>query len=355
MGTACTRADERVAAAMGLVECATARFEAGHDVQMAGLLAGLPALCANGLLTGLGKHLHLPKGFYSALHILLTLGFMALGRIRRPEGLRHVPPGELGKVIGLDRVPEVRTLREKIAIMAATGNPGAWMKELAKSWMENDPDEAGYLYVDGHVRVYHGDKANLPRRYVSRERLCLRGTTDYWVNDAIGRPFFVISKAVTEGLADSLVKDIVPDLLASVPGQPTAEELDDDPAPASVRRRLRPGRRDAQPAVCAVETPHRRDDLPQERQGRLAGERVRRARGSHSGRRQPAPETGRARDADQRGQRLDSGYRGSPSDRERASDGDRHDGAAARKHRHRQPYVRPMVSGKLLRLYDATL
>jgi len=182
---------------MGLAACATARFEAGHDVQMAGLLAGLPALCANGLLTGLGKHLHLPNGFYGAPHILLTLGFMALGHIRRPEGLRHVPPGELGKVIGLDRAPEVRALREKIAILAATGNPGAWMNELAKSWMENDPDEAGYLYVDGHVRVYHGDKANLPRRYVSRERLCLRGTTDYWVNDAIGRPFFVISKAVT--------------------------------------------------------------------------------------------------------------------------------------------------------------
>jgi hypothetical protein len=34
------------------------------------------------------------------------------------------------------------------------------------------------------VRVYHGDQTKLPRRYVSRERLCLRGTTDYWVNHA---------------------------------------------------------------------------------------------------------------------------------------------------------------------------
>ena len=229
LGVACTRADERVAAAMGLVESATARFEVGHDVQMGGLLAGLPALCANGLLSGLERHLRLPNGFYSALHILLTLGFMALGRIRRPEGLRHVPPGELGKVIGLDRVPEVRTLREKIGLMARTGDPGAWMKELAKTWMEADPDEAGYLYVDGHVRVYSGDEANLPRRYVSRQRLCLRGTTDYWVNDAIGRPFFVVSKAVTNGLADSLLKDIVPDLLTSVPRQPTAEALEQDP------------------------------------------------------------------------------------------------------------------------------
>jgi hypothetical protein len=229
MGTACTRADERVAAAVGLAQCATTRFEPGQDVQMAGLLTGLPALCANGLLSGLGRYLRLAPGFYSALHILLVLGFMALGRIRRPEGLRHIPPGEFGKVIGLDRVPEVRTLRAKIAVMATTGEPGAWMKELSKSWMEGDPDEAGYLYVDGHVRVYNGDLATLPRRFVSRERLCLRGTTDYWVNDAVGRPFFVVSKAVTEGLADALLKDIVPELLLSVPQQPTAAELNNDP------------------------------------------------------------------------------------------------------------------------------
>ena len=67
---------------------------------------------------GRAKHLKLPRSFYSALHIVLVLGFMALARIRRPEGLRHIPPGEFGKVIGLDRAPEVRTLREKIFLMA---------------------------------------------------------------------------------------------------------------------------------------------------------------------------------------------------------------------------------------------
>jgi hypothetical protein len=229
MGVACTRADDRIAAAVGLSQCASTRFEPGQDVQMAGVLAGLPALCANGLLSGLGRHLNLAAGFYSALHILLVLGFMALGRIRRPEGLRHIPPGEFGKVIGLDRVPEVRTLREKIALMAATGDPEAWMKELSKTWMDGDPDAAGYLYVDGHVRVYHGELATLPRRFVSRQRLCLRGTTDYWVNDAVGRPFFVVSKAVTEGLAEALLNDIVPELLLTVPQQPTTAQLHDDP------------------------------------------------------------------------------------------------------------------------------
>ena len=173
IGTACTRANERMAAALGLVRSATTRFEAASDVSLGGLLAGLPALCANGLLTGIDRHLKLPAGFYSCLHILLTLGFMALARIRRPEGLRHQPPGELGKIMGLDRIPEVRTLREKITRMASAGDPGAWMRELAQTWMEGDPDEAGYLYIDGHVRVYHGDQALLPPRYVSRERLCL--------------------------------------------------------------------------------------------------------------------------------------------------------------------------------------
>lgn len=229
MGTACTRAGERLGAALGLVHSAATRHEPCRDVMMGGVLAGLPALCANGLLSGLDKHLSLPRGFYSCLHILMTLSFMALARIRRPEGLRSIAPGELGKAVGLDRVPEVRTLREKIAWMAENGRPEAWMKELSAGWMKADPAEAGYLYVDGHVRVYHGADARLPRRYVSREKLCLRGTTDYWVNDALGRPFFVVSKAVTEGLASTLVKEIVPELLAQVPGQPGEAELKANP------------------------------------------------------------------------------------------------------------------------------
>ena len=154
-----------MAAALGL-SGATARFERCHDVAMGGLLAGLPALCGNGLLSGIGKHLSLPEGYYSVLHILSFMGFMALARIRRPEGLRHVPPGELGKSVGVDRAPEVRTLRRKVAQMASGGTPGEWMTELSRSWMAADPGEAGYLYMDGHVRVYHGSDALLPRRYV---------------------------------------------------------------------------------------------------------------------------------------------------------------------------------------------
>ena len=82
--------------------------------------------------------------------------------------------------------------------------------------------------MDGHVRLYHGSQTALPKRYVSRQRLCLRGTTDYWVNDVLGQPFFAVERPIDHGLLEALRSDIVPRLLKDVPGQPTAEELEAD-------------------------------------------------------------------------------------------------------------------------------
>ena len=229
LGMACTRVAERAAVALGKLDEASTVFEAAQDVQMGGLLVGLPALCDNGLLSGVGRFLRLPKGFYSVVHVLLVLAYMALARLRRPEALRNVPVGEIGKVVGLDRAPEVKTMRAKIKLMAHGGDTEGWMMDLSRTWMQADPDEAGYVYIDGHVRTYHGTVANLPRRYVSRERLCLRGTSDYWVNDALGGPFFVVSQAVAEGLGSAIHEQIVPHLLQSIPNQPSQEELDADP------------------------------------------------------------------------------------------------------------------------------
>jgi prepilin-type processing-associated H-X9-DG protein len=62
--------------------------------------------------------------------------------------------------VGLDRIPEVKTLREKIEHISGHSNAQKWGEELAKSWMEEEPDAAGTLYVDGHVRVYHRVVAN---------------------------------------------------------------------------------------------------------------------------------------------------------------------------------------------------
>jgi len=164
--------------------------------------------------------------------VILLLAYMALCRIRAVEQLQYESPGELGKLMGLDRVPEVRCLRMKLGQLSHAQDdkaPDIWAGLLSKDWMDDDPKLAGTLYVDGHVRLYHGKKTELPRRYVSRQRLCLRGTTDYWVNDALGRPFFSIERPIDHGMLEAIENDVIPRLLKDVPGQPTQEQLEADP------------------------------------------------------------------------------------------------------------------------------
>jgi predicted DNA-binding transcriptional regulator YafY len=171
-----------------------------------GVLCGLPALLANGLLQGAQSLLGEVKGYYRSVHILLLLAFMSLCRIKTVEQLRGYSPGEFGKLVGLDRVPEVRCLREKLDQLSLDDSAEKWGAHLSRQWMEADPEAAGTLYIDGHVRVYHGNKTKLPRKYVSRDRLCLRGVCDYWVNDAVGNPFFVVEKTVDLGDAHDFGK-----------------------------------------------------------------------------------------------------------------------------------------------------
>lgn len=230
MGMACSRQTERVFAALGFLrDGASSIFKPCLDVPMGGVLCGLPALISNGLLSHIRECFSKLTGYYTELHVLLLMAYMALGRIKTVDQLQGYAPGELGKLMGLDRVPEVRCLRSKLAELSKDGAPEKWSALLSKDWMEGVPELTGALYIDGHVRVYHGQKTKLPKRYISRQRLCLRGTTDYWVNDALGQPFFVINRAVDQGMLEALRSDIVPRLLRDIPNQPTEEELKADP------------------------------------------------------------------------------------------------------------------------------
>ncbi len=229
LGTACTRGGERILAALGMLNGAPTRFEACRDVTFGGVLCSLPGLAQNGLFAHLAECFPRLTGYYTTLQVMVLLAYMALCRIKTAEQLQYQPPGELGKLLGLDRVPEVRCLRKKLAQLSGQDAPEKWAGLLSRDWMEDSPELAGTLYVDGHVRVYHGHQTELPRRYVARQRLCLRGTTDYWVNDALGQPFFVVERAIDHGLLEVLRSDVVPRLLQEVPRQPSKQELQEDP------------------------------------------------------------------------------------------------------------------------------
>jgi hypothetical protein len=230
LGVGTTRLDERLLASMGLLQAAPIRFELVRDVPNGGVLCALPALLLFGLLRHSREEFSLPAGFYPLETIFLAVALLALARVKSLEALRYEPPGEWGKLLGLDRVPEVRTLRQKIELLCQDGEQvRQWSGTLAREWMEAQPESAGSLYVDGHIRVYNGTLTELPRRYVSRQRICLRGTTDYWVNAMDGQPFFVVTQPVDPGLRKVLEDQIIPRLLREVPRQPTQAELDSNP------------------------------------------------------------------------------------------------------------------------------
>jgi len=176
----------------------------------------LPALLAQGLLKTKNVY-HIPANHYYNLEsIVLTLSFMALARIKNPEQPKQYKPGELGRIIGLDRVPEVKCLREKINLLTGQEQATRLNNLLIGHWYNKDEvlsQEAAFLYIDGHVRIYYGQKANLPSKFVSRQKLCLSATSEYWVNDAGGMPVMMVMGQLTEKLQTIIEENIIPQLL----------------------------------------------------------------------------------------------------------------------------------------------
>jgi transposase len=146
MGVACTRVEERVLASMGTLIGATVHFELCLDVPKAGVFCAIPALLANGLFNGAERFLGSVSGYYTIFHVLLLLALMALCRIKTTEKLRGHAPGEFGKLLGLDRIPEVRCLRNKMDELSAEDGTERWAAHLGKYWMNLEPESVGALY-----------------------------------------------------------------------------------------------------------------------------------------------------------------------------------------------------------------
>ncbi len=141
---------------------ASVEFDAHQAVCGAGVLFLLPALLAQGLLKTKEVYSVPQNHYYGLESIILTLAFMALARIKNPEQLKQCKPGEIGKIIGLDRIPEVRCLRDKIKLLTAQNQAQKLNHLLIDHWYSTPSEESSFLYIDGHVRIYYGHKANLP-------------------------------------------------------------------------------------------------------------------------------------------------------------------------------------------------
>jgi hypothetical protein len=53
----------------------------------------------------------------------------------------------------------VKTLRRKLETMAAQAKAAEFGRRLARHWVEEGIVSTRYLYVDGHVKEYSGERA----------------------------------------------------------------------------------------------------------------------------------------------------------------------------------------------------
>jgi len=201
---AADRRFDRLMACLGLLDDAAPMFRPGSRVPGAGVLLAIPALLASGVLDCAHEvYGSIGPAFYGLRTTMVSLFLMALLRIKRPEELKERPPGDLGRILGLDRAPEVKTLRRKLARLAGLGGAARLGRALAERRVAVRGAALGFLYVDGHVRVYHG-KHTIPKAHVAQMRLSMPATTDYWVNDAEGEPLFVVTAEANAGLVKML-------------------------------------------------------------------------------------------------------------------------------------------------------
>jgi prepilin-type processing-associated H-X9-DG protein len=194
---------DRLMAYLGLLDDAVPLFRPGTAIPGAGVLLAIPALVASGVIECAREvYGSIGPAFFGLRTTIVSLVLMALLRIKRPEGLKERPPDTLGRILGLDRAPEVKTLRRKLKRLAGFGRSTRFGRALAERRVAARGAMMGFLYVDGHVRIFHG-KATLPKTHVARMRLSMPATTDYWVNDAIGEPLFVVTAEANAGLVKS--------------------------------------------------------------------------------------------------------------------------------------------------------
>jgi hypothetical protein len=148
----------------------------------------LPALAATGLIdTAHEVYGEFGTGVYSLDTMLCEAVFRALLGEAHVEAAGRVHPVALGRVLGLDRAPEVNTIRRKIRLLAAAGRAGDWIAAMARRHLEARPEQAAVLYVDAHVRARKIAKTRVPRR-----KFPAPATVETWVCDAAGDPLLVV-------------------------------------------------------------------------------------------------------------------------------------------------------------------
>ena len=139
---------------------------------------------------------------YDDLAILsaATVGF-ALG-IDTVEGAKHLRRGDAGAALGVEAIPELSTLRARLAALGDGSDPLGLQRAFAAGMVAFDPANDPVYYVDDHFVAYSGARP-VAKGWNTRRRHAQAGRDDTLVVDARGRAV-VFSSAEPTGLSVTL-------------------------------------------------------------------------------------------------------------------------------------------------------
>ena len=158
----------------------------------------------------------LPAGFYGLDSMLVEGVTRCVAGEPRAEGATRIDPFALGRVLGLDRAPEVKTIRRKIGWLAAQGKAAELLFAMAQHHLARHQVEAAgvVLYVDGHVRAYQGTR-KIAKTHAARLKFPAPATVETWISDGRGDPVLVVMAEPAASLAGEL-RRLLPTLRAAV-------------------------------------------------------------------------------------------------------------------------------------------
>lgn len=132
----------------------------------------------------------------TATSVCFGLGFASL------EQAKHPDRSQVGPVAGIDVLPELRTLRPRLAAIADACDPLAVQRSLAKAMLTVEPNLSGVYFVDEHFMPYSGAKP-VGSGWNTKRRHAEPGRVDTTISDPKGR-----AVCFTNGEPSSLAKSM---------------------------------------------------------------------------------------------------------------------------------------------------
>ena len=135
-----------------------------------------------------------PSATYQCLDVMATIFHSIAYGLPSIETLKLVNASEFGLLLGRSRIPDKKTLREHLGLMAGQHLSGNLIDSFARRLLEQERIDREVFFIDGHFLPYYGLNV-IAKGYFTVRRLAMKGNELYVITDLQGRPLFFITES----------------------------------------------------------------------------------------------------------------------------------------------------------------